>query len=203
MCVYKVDNKGRFNAICPYRRPAAGALTHAVFRTVEQKKALVKSAFAAADTPPCYYGGETGVICMGDDLGRSSDVIPSLGGAVAAMLYLVERDTLVVITRASVLCTFKLTDNKPVQARSLRPSVPTWLAAHRASDLPPTAPALAARQVQAVGGQGRHRRRLVVRHRPPRVRLIRPGRPSQRHPRRRGQLRAAAGRRAGHGGQAG
>ena len=66
-------------------------------------------------------GGETGVICMGDDLGRSSDVIPTLGGAVAAMLYLPERDTLVVITKASMLCTFKLTDNKPVQASAAPP----------------------------------------------------------------------------------
>ena len=113
-CVYKVDVKGRFNAISPYRKPAAGALTHSVFRTEGQKKKLVTSSFAAADVPPFYYGGETGVILMGDDLGRCSEVIPPLGGAVGALLYLPERDTLVAVTKNAMLCTFKLTDNKPV-----------------------------------------------------------------------------------------
>ena len=113
LCVYKVDPKGRFNSICPYKKPSAGALTHAVFRTAEQKKKLVTSSFAAADVPPFYYGGETGVILLGDDLGRASEAIPTLGGAVGAMLYLPERDTLVVVTMSAMLCTFKLTDNKP------------------------------------------------------------------------------------------
>ncbi|KOO26905.1 intraflagellar transport protein 140-like protein [Chrysochromulina tobinii] len=113
LCVYKVDPKGRFNSICPYKKPSAGALTHAVFRTAEQKKKLVTSSFAAADIPPFYYGGETGVILLGDDLGRASEAIPTLGGAVGAMLYLPERDTLVVVTMSAMLCTFKLTDNKP------------------------------------------------------------------------------------------
>ena len=113
LCVYKVDAKGRFNSICPYRKPSAGALTHGVFRIAEQKKKLVSSAFAAADVPPMYYGGETGTILMADDMGRCVEVIASLGGAVGAMLYLPERDTLVVVTQAATLCTFKLTDNKP------------------------------------------------------------------------------------------
>ena len=63
LCVWKVDNKGRFTAICPFKRPTAGSLTHAIFRTGEQKKKLVTSAFAAADQPHIYFGGETGVIC--------------------------------------------------------------------------------------------------------------------------------------------
>ena len=123
LCMWKVDPKGRFNAICPYRRPAAGALTHAVFRTAEAKKKLVTSSFAAADTPPVYFGGDAGVICMGDDLGRSSDVIPAIGAAVTAMLYLQERDTLVLITAQAMLLTYKLTDNKPQKILNVKLSV--------------------------------------------------------------------------------
>ena len=51
---------------------------------------------------------------LGDDLGRSTDVIPALGAALSAMLYIPERDILVVITAANMLATFKLTDNKPL-----------------------------------------------------------------------------------------
>merc|ERR1719310_1876390 len=47
LAVWKVDNKGRFSKICTFQRPTAGALTHAIFRTGEQKKKLVTSAFAA------------------------------------------------------------------------------------------------------------------------------------------------------------
>ena len=54
----QVDNKGRFNQLCPYRRPAVGAVTHAVFRTEGGKKKLVTSAFAAADIPPFYFGAQ-------------------------------------------------------------------------------------------------------------------------------------------------
>ena len=82
-----MDNKGRFSAICPFKRPSAGSLTHAIFRTGEVKTKLVKSAFAAADTPPVYFGGDAGVICMGDDLGRSSEVIPALGAALLMPRY--------------------------------------------------------------------------------------------------------------------
>ena len=123
LCMWKVDNKGRFTAISPYKRPSAGALTHALFRTAEAKKKLVTSAFAAADTPPVYFGGDAGVVCMGDDLGRSSDVIPSLGAALAAMLYIQERDLLVVITVQNHLSTWKLTDNKPVAMLKTKLSV--------------------------------------------------------------------------------
>ena len=72
------------------------------------------SAFAAADQPPAYFGGETGVVCMGDSLGRCSDVIPSTGHPLAALLYMNEKDLLVVISKASMLATYKLAENKPV-----------------------------------------------------------------------------------------
>ena len=99
LCVWKVDNKGRFSVLTPHKRPTAGSLTHAIFRTADAaaKKKLVASAFAAADMPPVYFGGETGTICMGTDMGSSSDIIPSLGAALSALHYMHERDILVVI----------------------------------------------------------------------------------------------------------
>ena len=59
----------------------------------------------------------------GDDIGRSSDAIPSLGAPLAAMLYIPERDLLVVITVQNQLTTFKLADNRPVQMLKAKLSV--------------------------------------------------------------------------------
>ena len=58
LTVWKVDTRGRLSTICPYKRPAAGGLTHAIFRATGQQKRVVTSAFAAADCPPFYFGGE-------------------------------------------------------------------------------------------------------------------------------------------------
>ena len=79
LAVWKVDSRGRHAMICPYKRAAAGALSHATFRTNVPVKKTVTSAFAAADCPPFYFGGETGAICFGDDMGHSSDAVAPLG----------------------------------------------------------------------------------------------------------------------------
>ena len=70
--------------ICPYKRAAAGALSHATFRTNLPVKKTVTSAFAAADCPPFYFGGETGAICFGDDMGDSNDAVAPLGAPLGA-----------------------------------------------------------------------------------------------------------------------
>jgi len=115
LAVWKVDTRGRLSTICPYRRPATGGVTHAIFRTAGQQKRVVTSAFAAADCPPFYFGGELGNICHGDDLGHCNDSIVGLGSAIAAMLYYAEKDLLIIITRLHMLAQYKLTDNKPTK----------------------------------------------------------------------------------------
>ena len=123
LAVWKVDSRGRINTICPYRRPAAGGLTHAIFRTTGQQKRVVTSAFAAADCPPFYYGGELGVVCYGDDLGHCNDAITGLGSAIGTMLYYAEKDILVIITKLNIMAQYKLTDNKPSQILKVKLSV--------------------------------------------------------------------------------
>ena len=84
LAVWKVDSRGRHAMICPYKRAAAGALSHATFRTNVPVKKTVTSAFAAADCPPFYFGGETGAICFGDDMGHSNDAVAPLGAPLGA-----------------------------------------------------------------------------------------------------------------------
>ena len=123
LAVWKVDNRGRFSTICTYRRSATGALTHAIFRTEGVTKKVTSSMFAAAECPPFYFGGETGAISHGDAMGHSSDAIPSAGSPVAAMLYHVEKDALVVISKAHTLSQYTLVDNKPKQTYKAKLSV--------------------------------------------------------------------------------
>ena len=40
--VWKVDSRGRHATICPYRRPAVGGITHAIFRTSGRVKKMVR-----------------------------------------------------------------------------------------------------------------------------------------------------------------
>ena len=54
-----------------------------VNETMSAKK-TVTSAFAAADCPPFYFGGETGAICFGDDMGHSNDAVAPLGAPLGA-----------------------------------------------------------------------------------------------------------------------
>ncbi|KAL3931133.1 MAG: hypothetical protein SGPRY_001254 [Prymnesium sp.] len=123
LAVWKVDTRGRLSTICPYRKPATGGITHAIFRTSGQQKRVVTSAFAAADCPPFYFGGELGHICYGDDLGHCNDAISGLGSAIASMLYYAEKDLLLIITRLHMLEQYKLTDNKPTQLIKTKLSV--------------------------------------------------------------------------------
>ena len=113
--VWKVDNRGRFSTICTYRRAATGGLTHAIFRTEGVVKKAVSSMFAAADCPPFYFGGETGAIAQGDAMGHNTDAIKSTGHPIAAMLYYLERDMLIVVSKSHTLSQYTLVDNKPVQ----------------------------------------------------------------------------------------
>lgn len=69
LCTWKVDNKGRISCIVPHKKPAVGGITHCLFRTADVKKKLTTSMFAAAEMPSFWFGGETGTICMGDDMG--------------------------------------------------------------------------------------------------------------------------------------
>ena len=121
--VWKVDNRGRFSTICTYRRAATGGLTHAIFRTEGVVKKAVSSMFAAADCPPFYFGGETGAIAQGDAMGHNTDAIKSTGHAIAAMLYYVERDMLIVVSKQHMLSQYTLVDNKPVQIYQAKLSV--------------------------------------------------------------------------------
>lgn len=121
--VWKVDNRGRFSTICTYRRPSTGGLTHAIFRTEGVTKKVTSSMFAAADCPPFYFGGETGAIAQGDAMGHNTDAIASMGNPIAAMLYYVERDMLIVINKAHTLAQYTLVDNKPVQTYKAKLSV--------------------------------------------------------------------------------
>jgi len=84
---------------------------------------MVTSAFAAADSPPFYCGGELGTVCCGNDMGSCVDVIPGLGSAVAAMLYSHQSDMLLIITKLNMLVQFKLADNKPVQVSKVKLSM--------------------------------------------------------------------------------
>jgi hypothetical protein len=68
-------------------------------------------------------------------MGSSSEVIPSLGAPLMAMLYLHERDLLVVITTQSLIATYKLSDKTPTNLVRTTPAHPA------ATD---TAPTLAA-----------------------------------------------------------
>ena len=78
---------------------------------------------AAADCPPFYFGGETGAIAQGDAMGHNTDAIASMGNPIAAMLYYVERDMLIVINKAHTLAQYTLVDNKPVQTYKAKLSV--------------------------------------------------------------------------------
>ena len=102
LAVWKVDGRGRHSTI-PYKRPAIGGYTHAIFRTEGRVKKMVISAFAAAECPPFYCGGELGAVCCGTDMGNCTDVISGLGSAIAAMLYDPAADQLAVVTKLNML----------------------------------------------------------------------------------------------------
>ena len=123
LVLWKVDTQCRINTICVHRRASAGGLTHAVFRTTPTIKKAVTSAFAAAECPPHYFGGELGVVCCGNDMGVASDVVSGLGAPLSAMEYNEEHDLLVLITRASVLAVFRLTGPKPTQLSKVKLSM--------------------------------------------------------------------------------
>ena len=64
--------------ICPYKRAAAGALSHATFRTnVPVKKTVTASLHGL---PAVHFGGET-AHPAGDDMGHSNDAVAPLGPA--------------------------------------------------------------------------------------------------------------------------
>ena len=116
-----MDSRGRHSTICPYKRPALGGLTHAIFRTAGRTTKLVTSAFAAADSSPFYFAGEAGAVAYATDGGQCSDCIGGLGASVAAMLYDEGSDILVLLLANSMLATFKLTDNKPAPLNKVWP----------------------------------------------------------------------------------
>lgn len=123
LAVWKVDSRGRHSTICPYKRPALGGLTHAIFRTAGRTTKLVTSAFAAADSSPFYFAGEAGAVAYATDGGQCSDCIGGLGASVAAMLYDEGSDILVLLLANSMLATFKLTDNKPAPLNKVKLSL--------------------------------------------------------------------------------
>ena len=74
-----VDAKGRLSVICPYRRPAAGAITHSIFRTSVPQKKMARRACHLSVCPSVHLSGHVApAICPSVCLSIRLSVCPSV-----------------------------------------------------------------------------------------------------------------------------
>lgn len=104
--VWKVNPTGRLSTVCSHQR--AGGVTHCVYRPPKAKSAAasIASGFSVAEQPPFYFASEGGAICIADDMGHCTDAV-SLGAPVAALLFYVAKERLVVLTKALTLAQYR------------------------------------------------------------------------------------------------
>mmetsp|Transcript_17764 Transcript_17764/g.41776 ORF Transcript_17764/g.41776 Transcript_17764/m.41776 type:complete len:1379 (+) Transcript_17764:96-4232(+) len=110
--VWKPDARGHITPVLQHRRD--GPAVHCTFRLPTNPI----NEEGASQCPMFYFGGESGVVCLADDMGRCR-VVCEVKAPIAAFLYAPDKDRLVVITKNMNLATFQMTeDGKAVQIGS-------------------------------------------------------------------------------------
>lgn len=112
VAVWKTDHKGMMKQDCNFRKQ--GSHDKVIFRTMSP------TGQTNLDNPPFFFGGDSGVIYLADDMGFCSDK-NKIGSPVFCLEYLHEKDTVVVITDKALLVMFSLDqEGKVVNERSMK-----------------------------------------------------------------------------------
>mmetsp|Transcript_37028 Transcript_37028/g.85483 ORF Transcript_37028/g.85483 Transcript_37028/m.85483 type:complete len:1283 (-) Transcript_37028:63-3911(-) len=97
--VWKTDQKGMLSQVCHYRKN--GPHDKVIFRTT------MPTGEVNLETPPFYFGGDSGIIYLADDYGLCSER-HKVGSPILLMEYYHQKDMVIVITKTVYLIQFSL-----------------------------------------------------------------------------------------------
>ena len=110
LCVWAVDPKGTLSPIRQYRKK--GAILSAVFYSPASQH-LIKAGQEFRKESACsfFYGTHEGFVCHADDIDQFPDIQQQITTPIDTIMYLEERNRLLVITRNLILFIYQISDD--------------------------------------------------------------------------------------------